>query len=106
MESIEERIRHHEFSDRNSNENEEKVSGKILEIFSEYPEACFCHQCLDNMFCIALNALPSKYENAVIHHLQKKNCCTDEEIEAATRSAINTVHAHPKDKYSEHFPGR
>ncbi len=106
MEPLEERIKHHEFSERNCNENEGKVAGKILKLSGEYPAACFCHQCLDNMFCVALNALPAKYENAVVHDLQKKNCCTDEEIEAAVRGAIEKVFAHPKDKYSEHFPGR
>ena len=105
-ESIEERLKHHEFSDRSRNENEKKVAGKILELYGKYPDTCFCHQCLDNMFCVALNELPAKYENAVIHHLLKKNICTEEAVEKAVKDAIRIVHEHPKEKYSEHFLGK
>lgn len=95
-ESLEERIRRHPFSERSRNENERRVVKKILEILEEYPDVCFCEKCLDDMFRIALNALPAKYENAVAHEMRKKNSCTKEEIETATKYAIKAVCENPK----------
>ena len=105
MGTIEDRIRSHPFSERSRNENEHRVAEKLLEIHGEYTDTCFCQQCLDQMFCIALNALPAKYENALVHRIDKKNSCTDEEIEKAARTAIRKVSEHPKGA-TEHHPGK
>jgi len=96
MQKGDEKIRHHEFRERSSNENENKVINEILKLWNQFPGLCICSQCLDNIFCLALNELPARYENAVIHHIGKPTSLPEDEIEIAVRKAIEKVHKYPK----------
>ncbi|MDH5542775.1 MAG: late competence development ComFB family protein [Nitrospinota bacterium] len=96
MSKGEEIIRHHEFRERSINENENRVIAKIRELWKTLPGLCICGQCLDNIFCLALNYLPPRYENAVIHHIGKPTSLSDEEIDSSVRMAMEKVHRHPK----------
>ena len=96
MDSFESHIHYHPFNERNGNENEKRVVTKIQELFKTYPDCCFCAYCLDDIYNVALNSLPSKYEKIVARHLDKRNPCSDSEIEKAVKDAIAKVHDRPK----------
>ena len=96
MDSFENHIYYHPFTERNGNDNEKRVVGKIEALFKEYPDTCFCSYCLDDIFNVALNSLPPKYEKISGKQLYMRQSCTELEIEQAVRNAIIKVDERPK----------
>ncbi|MFQ5430992.1 MAG: late competence development ComFB family protein [Nitrospinota bacterium] len=96
MEPFENHIHYHSFGERNGNDNEKRVVSEIEALFKEYPDTCFCSYCLDDIFNIALNSLPPKYEKIVAKHLDRRDRCSEREIEQAVRNAIIKVDERPK----------
>lgn len=96
MDFFESHIHFHSFGERNGNDNEKRVVSKIEVLFKEYPDTCFCSYCLDDIFNVALNSLPPKYEKISGKNLHMRQSCSELEIEQAVRNAIIKVHNSPK----------
>lgn len=96
MDSFESHIHYHSFGERNGNDNEKRVVSQIEALFKEYPETCFCSYCLDDIFNVALNSLPPKYEKISGKQLHMRHRCSEAEIEQAVKNAILKVGKRPK----------
>ena len=96
MDSFEDHIHFHAFSERNGNDNEKRVVSTIEALFKEYTDTCFCSYCLDDIFNVALNSLPPKYEKIAGKQLHMRHRCSELEVEQAVRNALIKVGERPK----------
>ncbi len=79
------------------------VDVALGELLKEEPDCCTCEHCMDDMKCLALNALPPKYVSSEKGALFSKinNAMTQQnsiDIRVACINALEFVKSHPHHK--------
>jgi competence protein ComFB len=80
------------------NYNEPMVLEVMRELYGEDDEACRCNLCVEDVFALALNALPARYiqPTSLRAYSVSEHFIDRKEILAAVRHAMQTVGESPK----------
>jgi len=79
------------------NRTEQEVASGLEKMLTSMEGICTCQLCVEDMFMIALNSLPARYQHRATLRLFKKDpLLTEDMVETAVKDAINGVSKRPK----------
>ncbi len=79
------------------NRTEKEVGAELENLLASTKITCSCQLCIEDMFMIALNLLPARYQHSATLRLVKKDpILTPSMVKGAVESAVSDVGKHPK----------